>query len=152
MIGPGFETTVPTTRTRVETSLSFERDDFAALAAEFRRKSRGKVDILLGLAFVGVMVLGARIASIGQARRWSDALAWGLLALTWGVASIPLIVGWKWRRRLLKSLSLLCPHCGAPLVDTLRQAGRAELVVATGACPECSGAIFPEAAGDAMRR
>lgn len=136
-----------------DSALAFTREDFAVLAADFRRQMRGPSDKLGAIGVIAGLGVGAGLVSLATARGWPGYMQPVFFFFGWTLALVP--VAW-WRRRqwrLLRTSGLLCSGCGKPLVDTWRNTGRGETVLADGVCPSCAHPVFlPDAVDSPVSR
>ena len=127
--------------------LSYNREDFAVLSAEFRTRTHDRVDKLLGFGVIGGLMIGWGLISLAQARGWPNSLQGAFFALGWGIAIVPAAYARLRQTRIRQALGLECPNCGTPLVTLGRSHQVSDHVLATGTCPSCSHLIFPKSNG-----
>jgi predicted RNA-binding Zn-ribbon protein involved in translation (DUF1610 family) len=123
-------------------ALAVRSDEFALLAAAHRR---ARLPPLLGLVpFLSALLVAAALFSLGEARAWPESAAPACIAAGAAVFLALAALLWRLERRRLLPYAFACPTCSAPILGTTfgpRDVRRAELVNATGRCPECGAAV-----------
>jgi predicted RNA-binding Zn-ribbon protein involved in translation (DUF1610 family) len=127
--------------------LAVRADEFALLAAAHRR---ARLPPLLGVVpFLSGVAVAAALFSIGEALAWPESAAPACVAAGAAVIVAVAVLLWRAERRRLLPFAFACPACGAPILGTTfgaRDVRRAELVNATGRCPECGATVTAHAA------
>jgi hypothetical protein len=122
--------------------LAVRADEFALLAAAHRR---ARLPPLLGVVpFLSALLVATALFSLGEARAWPDSAAPACVAAGAAVFLALAALLWHLERRRLLPYAFACPTCSAPILGTTfgpRDVRRAELVNATGRCPECGAAV-----------
>jgi hypothetical protein len=125
-----------------EPALAVQSDEFALLAAAHRR---ARLPPLLGVVpFLSGLAVAGALFSLGEARAWPESAAPACIAAGAAVFLALAALLWRLERRRLLPFAFACPTCSAPILGTTfgaRDVRRAELVNATGRCPECGAAV-----------
>ena len=123
-------------------ALTVRSDEFALLAAAHRR---ARLPPLLGVVpFLSGLVVAAALFSLGEALAWPESAVPACVAAGAAVFLALAVLLWRVELRRRLPYACACPACSAPILGTTfgpRDVRRAELVNATGRCPECGAAV-----------
>ena len=122
------------------------REDLVASVAAYRAEST-PARALLGVApFLGGLGLAMVLTTIGETLNWPESSGWVFLVGGWVVGIVGSIPMFRRERRRLAKWQWHCPHCNEPMIGSgANPLARAEMAIASGRCPVCGQALFPDA-------